>query len=355
MQTLKTIKQVNSWRKVLPMLMVLIRRRNRYLPDFTWTVGSWVANFFRFYELVFWRDFDIRREAFASSHLDEQGRTITTYQYCSLEAMLCHIEQVLRQAFKFKFRLPVKIWIPLLSNPMGLPMPASPFLFAIAYDNSGSGLDDSGTASSVTAAFTASGSNSLILTYGILVTNGSNTITINSFTWNGNTMTAQYSNYFLAVGLQRSLAYYSYLNGTADGLSHNIVMTASANVRIGYVVASYSGVSQTAFPDAKNKTDSSAGSATSASVAVTTTVNNCWLTSGIYSDATPSASTNTTLRTNGSSPPTGRAMGDSNGPQSPAGSYSQAYTFTASSYSLAVLSIAPIPFNASSNFLAFFN
>ena len=139
-----------------------------------------------------------------------------------------------------------------------------------------------------------------------------------------------------------------YLINPASG-SNTVTVTSSSNLG-GYVSAvSYTGTKQTGQPDASN----TGGSASTASLttSLTTVADNCWLTGYSYHNATISAGAGTILR--------GGSLGvlqtiDSNGPKTPAGSYSLVTTVGAADFAGHVmLSIAPVTGTANSGFFAF--
>lgn len=127
-----------------------------------------------------------------------------------------------------------------------------------------------------------------------------------------------------------SYAYYL-INPTAG--ANNVVINVD-NILNHFIIAgavSYTGCDQTTQPNTTSSNHASA--ATSATTTVTTTIDNCWAALSLFpdSDVTPTASTNSTQRgTIGSAGPF--VLYDSNGPATPAGSFSQVQTFDSSSY-----------------------
>lgn len=120
--------------------------------------------------------------------------------------------------------------------------------------------------------------------------------------------------------------------------------TYAANDAPVLVWSLYDGAKQVA-PEASN---SATSSTTSVSASVTTITNNAWLVSGSTNNmGTAVAGANTTGRFLGV-----RSVGDSNAPQTPAGSFSQAYSLGGSSaWGIGVAAIAPEPDNAQPAFL----
>lgn len=156
---------------------------------------------------------------------------------------------------------------------------------AVAFDNSAVGGIPilSGTPYS----FTTSGSDRLLL-IGLATPGGSDNIS--SVTYNGVAMTR----YVQAVDASNYSIYLYYLLNPASG-ANNYVVTGSG-VIFGQVV-SYTGVSQTGFPDA-GSTNQSTG--TSQTTSLTTVANNCWVFAffefNVSQSGIPAAGAGTTIR-----------------------------------------------------------
>lgn len=200
---------------------------------------------------------------------------------------------------------------------------------AIAFDAATSATQVSG--SSLTFAHANSAGSNRIM-FGGDTDGGAATLT--SITYNGSAFTA-ISN--VQIPLDRNI-YLRYLIAPASG-TNNVVVTLSGSTTdwVGGV-SSYTGAKQTGQPDASN---SGTGSAvTTLAVSVTTVADNCWLVAlGGYSNgSTASAGANTTERID---PGNSFWVGDSNGAQTPAGSYSQTFNFNLGTAALLVASIAP--------------
>lgn len=121
-----------------------------------------------------------------------------------------------------------------------------------------------------------------------------------------------------------------------DTGTHNIVISFSTNTYIRAVGVSYTGVLQSGLPDAQNSA-TTASAASSISTSVTTVVDNCWVFCAGLVWTTPGQSTGTTRGTQGAS-----IAYDSNGPKTPAGSYTCTSTANGSyKISNCVVSFAP--------------
>lgn len=139
---------------------------------------------------------------------------------------------------------------------------------AIARDTSK--MFSSGASSSLTTSYTCSGTNRLLMVYAFR----ENSETVTGITYNGTAMTLATSK---AQGTSTAYAYY--LINPATG-ANNIVVSfsgASSNCIAGAI--SYTGVKQSAQPDAINS--SSSASATSLTTSVTTVADNAWI-SGFF-------------------------------------------------------------------------
>lgn len=203
---------------------------------------------------------------------------------------------------------------------------------AIAFDNAaylgiGTGV------SSFSASYTTSGSDR-ILHVGVFVTGNGGSDVLTSATYAGvsltriNTQVVNFENIYLYE-----------LVAPASG-ANNVVISFSAPIG-GIVIAdaiSHTGAAQSTQPDAQN-TGTATG--TSLSTSVTTTADNCWMimyARSSVSDQTPAAGTTFRSGINNT-----LAMYDSNGPDTPPGSFSLGVT-VGSSQVLAqnVLSISPV-------------
>lgn len=189
---------------------------------------------------------------------------------------------------------------------------------AIAYDSVS--FDAAGGASPYTVSHTVSGTDKfLLVSVRSQVAGGGDVVT--GVTYNGTSMT-RINTIRSETNNERGYLYYLI---NPDTGTHDIVVTASSGNLIAGG-ASYTGVDQTSPIDANNT--STQGTGTSVSLSVTTTTDNCWLVgygdgvTGSGSAFTPGS--NTTERAENDR----NVQFDSNGPQTPTGSYSQNYSWT---------------------------
>lgn len=203
-----------------------------------------------------------------------------------------------------------------------------PLSLAIALDNSGS--ISATTATQITASFTITGSNTVILAF-VRCVAGVDPVT--SVKQNGVSLTL--IDAVVPGGTQRDCSSWGLVGATSGTFEVN----ASP---IGILMAafvSYTGVKQTGLPDSHTTNNTGTGTATSQTTTVTTVADDCWAVLGVgNSVGTITASTGYTSRQNNSS---GIACGDSNGLITPAGGYSLTVTGTARSWVNMGVSIAP--------------
>ncbi len=312
----------------LPKLMVILTRQPRYLPEFSWESEFWTYKLFRAYETIFWRKYGIRKEI---SAVNRGGKLIV--QAHSLEAALTLIEQGVRNLFKWKF--PVKIWLPVLSSTIGLPS-SSPFMFAIGFDTS---AVNNTTSNPHTFSYTVTGSNPLIDAAADLAQSG---VVPTGMTYNSVSLTGVVSlNPFSIMGMLLSV-----LGNPATG-AHNISFAYSGTPTSvsDEFVSSFSGCNATGQPDSFNTGNLGGGSASSITVSTTVVKSNCWL---VHNAATSgpiisSNAANTTVRQTSDASPSGNEndFGDSNATVG-TGSQSQSVKNTGSNlWGMIVMSIQP--------------
>lgn len=315
-------------RRVLPEILAWLTGHGRYLPDIKWSANSWTHNFFRVYELIFWRRIGIKAEMSCMV-----GPGSVTYQAHSFEASCALFEQGVRELFNR--RLPLRVWIPMVVTTEGLPKPASPYLFAIALDTSLINTDP-GTKN---MSYTCTGSDRVMV---LFCKDGyQGTFTYNSISLS---TVAAYSTKDTCV---------FYLLAPSTG-SNTIAMTTGNPGFPGgwrYIATSYTGVKQSGFPDS-----SAAATATANPTTLNTTVvaPNCWLWGGgsVDTTANDAAGISRTTRQHGNysfggGGQGGVVVGDSNGTVATG---SQGFDFTSNlgSHNQAqhVLSIEPfVPSN----------
>ena len=312
--------------------MVQLTRHPRYAPDIKWSSKSWTHNTFRLYEYIFGRRFGIKAEM--SLLVDSDGNG--WYACHSFESVFVLTEQYVREYLSSWKIVPFKVYVPMAQTPSGFPVFASPYIFAIAFDQTRAAA---GGASPVTTSVTTSGSDRL------LVVGESNNITTDN-------LTATYAG--VSVPTQATVTgtipnyrhYILALAAPATG-ANNLVTTSSGGSPSNFV-ASYTGVKQTGFLDSSG-TNTSA-SATSFSVSTTVVASNCWTVGLLNTNERAVTVTDRTVRVDNGT----NQFADSNGTVA-TGSQSTSGTCTiADPWHGIMISFAPVAEATSGkNFLAF--
>ncbi len=293
----------------------------RYRPKIEWSKKSWTYNVFRLFELIFGRKYGIRAESRA--YITDKGEE--AHVFYTWESALMFTEHKVREFLKGLQLSPFKVYIPTLQTTSGFQVPASPFLFAIAFP--GTAEDNTVGASPRTiASVVVSGSNPMLF------------VTPNAASANTTAVTFNTTETLTIVDINRNVSSAYIISmwqlGTPTATTANVSMVSTGS--LGGCALSYSGCAGTV--------DSSHGSASAGTTPVncTTTVvaSNCWLV-GVWSDdgTNPAAGTGTTQRAQWQG---GTGAGDSNGTVS-TGSQSLQFTYTGGSGSsgYVVASFAP--------------
>lgn len=279
MRFIQAIKQIKDIGMVIPCLMFAITGKHRMKVEIEWESKSFVYKAFRLYESIFWRRYGVRPES-------TMMRTTTGevyFAFHTLEAALTHFEGFIFGLFPKM--LPIRISVPMIVTPQGFPIFASPYLFAIAYDNSAA-LRTNGTSGNSTQAFTTSGSDRFM---------ASSTMTSN------NTVTATYN--AVALTISNSISNSNgwelrghYLVNPASGSNNFVVNFSTGGSQSGWTVTSYSGAKQTGQPDS----NTTAAQVTTTPISLTTTVvaTDSWVWGGVLALTTGdvSAGSGATMR-----------------------------------------------------------
>lgn len=270
------------------MWRTLFKNRHFVIPgiDFEWSNNCWTHNVFRRFEMTFGRKFGVRIEM-TSGLVDG-----VEYHYAhSLEASVALFETWVR-GLEPKW-VPVRVWIPVLQTPNGIPVPVSPYLFAIAFDTASTGAYQS-AATALTWNHTVSGSNTFMaagLYHQLANTN------INAKTYAGVTLNQAQFNDGSSGAFATLILYYLVAPTTGTNAFNFTATTTSGEAYMGFG-SSFSGAKQTGQPDSSNKDYTSSGIST---ITVNTTVveSDCWLV-GIFdcggADTTMAAGAGTTAR-----------------------------------------------------------
>lgn len=317
----------------LPRLLATVTRHPRHRPDFEWSKLV-TYNFFRLVELIFGRKNGIRAEASARV-IKENGEQKIVYAFHTWEATLCYFEAWIRGSFSV--RIPLKIYIPILKTSNGIPVFASPYLFAIAFDAVSARQVVSGN---ISFSYTVTGTNPYLYFSSL----AQNSDTLSSATYAGASMTTNDS----GVSGQPSVetCYVVVKNAPATG-SNTLAANYSAAHTHTLTAASFSGVSQSGQPEANGQFQSGAASSFTASATVAT--NNAWLMGYARTQNSQTAGSNTLIR---SADTTDNCI-DSNATQA-TGSRSMNVTSSSGYGIIFTGSVAPfVAVTANSNFFPF--
>lgn len=263
---------------ILAKILCEITGAPRYKPTIRWARNSWTVNAFRVYELLFWRRVGIRRESLMTK--DEFGNV--KYTCYSWEAKIAFAEWRLREALKTLKWQPIRITVPVLVTPGGFRYFASPYVFAIAFDNV---VIKTLGASPNTQAFTVTGSDPYLVGAAWVGSVGYST----AYSYNSVAATKEAD----VVGSVGASYYHSmwYLLNPATG-SNTISVSAPSSVAL--AATSYSGV---AGGREAGSTNTNLNSST-ISTSTTVVASNCWLVSSASCDGNPTGGgTNNTQRT----------------------------------------------------------
>lgn len=319
-------------RKILPKILAVLTGKDRYLPNIEWSSSSWTHNLFRFHELIFWRQYGIRREAETVSLIHE-GRQIIVRRFYTAEAILSFAESVVRDflnGIHIEFvRVPELQFVgaKVIDKPFKMPI----YTLAIAFD-AHTGQQVVEPASSLTFSHTCTGSNRL-LAVGVLNQAGppGTGFRISGVTYAASAMTIVNSGGYNISGSGEWIALY-YKTAPSTG-ANNVVVTGTQSTNFQAYTTSYTGVHQTT---PVNTYDVEEDTATTLSTTLTTTVADCWAI-GFFRGTTTSNGTNFVLRDSG-----GVQSFDSNASVGAAGSISVTSGVNSSAQrSMVVMAAAP--------------
>lgn len=341
--------------RLLPQLMANITGYPREKVDnLQWSRESIVYNIVRLWELICWRRKGIRAETSASVYgtntpacafCNNIRKVLTlspihdsklTYVYAfhTWEAVFMAIEHAIKQLFTFDlFALSrIRLFVPQLAG--GYPLAASPYLFAIAIDNTGQETTSTSASALTIASMVVSGSNNIIF----LGATASDTNKPTGATYNAVSAVKQDEADFAGC-CSKSIFYLTGNNGT-----HDAVVNWSGNHAARMVVTSYSGALQASPIEAV--AGPTVAAATSVSQAVTTITDNALVVAICGRDGTTGTmgnGTGTNLRiANATGVDTTVGLADATSLKTPAGSVTlQCVTNSSAHSGIYVMSLAP--------------
>lgn len=204
--------------------------------------------------------------SFAASFRGKQQVRVV-YAFHTWRALLLHIEAKIKGSIPRTF--PVKIYIPVLQTPQGIPVFSSPYLFAIAYDTSGVAQSASGSETTGSVALTIASGTSLW-----------------SHVWSANPQQAASTVKWNTSENLTSAVSRAQTSFTTNDIWYIAAPTAgSFNLTVTYTSAcefDVSGVSLTGTHASPLGATASNGSASASAIdsATTTTVDNSWIVDG---------------------------------------------------------------------------
>lgn len=290
--------------RFLPFILASITGVPRYLPKIKWERKLWVHNIFRVYELIFWKRHGVQADATSIKWRDENGWHIAHYSH-TWENFFTVVEVKIRSMLHGEF-IPIRVWIPMMQTPQGVPVFASPYVFAITFD-----------ASSITTSHTSSGSDRTI--FNSFFTTGGDTVT--AADTGGVSASKDNSVERPPGGSNRYMALWHSINQPTG--AQTITVTGAYAL---IASTSYTGCDQTTQPDVASTTGT-ALAGTSLAISNTSSTNNSLLVGcfGNFNFAI-SAGTDTQNRADAAS---GVGMYDATSLTSPAGSKTLTVTPTA--------------------------
>lgn len=234
MNRFKVIKEIKSIKAILPAIAVLITGKPRYIPKIEWSSNSWTHNIFRCWEMLFGREVGVRAEASASRTPDG----VVTYRAHTFEGGCLIVEHLVREFFKAHKLKIVRVHIPQLAFAGFSPVPTKqPYVFAIAYDSSGSNGGVGLGTDNQTFSFSTSGSNrvlALMSTASGIGSPGAWVLKYNSVTaslaavWNSNAPFINVSTLIApATGSNTVLTTYNGTSGSQSGITVAVLMTGA--------------------------------------------------------------------------------------------------------------------------------
>jgi len=312
--------------------------------DFEWSNKSFTHNLFRLFEMIFGRKHGIRPEMSAHASIDEKGIHVT-YACHTFEAVCALTEQYIREYIaSWKF-VPFKVYIPILITPQGIPVFASPYLFAIAWVASGNTGNNEGV-TPWSFSFTNTGSNMTdVMSMQYWTNDGA--VTRNTPTYNSVNLTLGVSTLCNTTGHYTADVWYQ-ASPTTGANTASVTFNSGSYGEMG--MTSFSGTNTASPKDATAFTDKSASAGTSISTSITTNFANSYIVDCVGAPVATSLTNSQTTEWIDST----RLSGASRKSTTTAGSYAMAWNWSGTQNSgQSVIAIRELPSTVNSNFLMF--
>lgn len=287
---------IAKFRNFLLKAAVKITGKARYRPEFYeldhrlhFTSKIWVANIFRAWEWLFGREFGIRREASLSSNYKNRAFHVG-YEVFTLEALLTYFECTIRMWIKTTIEWAGNPQLSSMPRPVYLTLGILGFYFSIKTNTYHLPLFGLSIATD-TSGHTSGGGSTLSYTMGS-VSNGLLVVTcsrqdsnhanfpISSITYGASTLTSVRQDSSSSNNVSSAI---QYLLAPSSGTATITVNGGSVTTLI--VASSWSGVKQSAQPDAQAGKGTANQSSSSPSQSITTVANNSVIIDCISSEA----------------------------------------------------------------------
>lgn len=328
----------NFLRRIPPTILAFFTKTDRYFPEIEWASDNWTHNAICLFELVFGSREDIHGPQTTSWKAMRGGRVVAEGVIAHSFAGACVVfESYVRAYLKSWKFVPFRVYVPMMNTVGGFPVPASPWLFAIAVGSPTHTEDYSGSAgTTLDCVSTAAGSNRFAWA-GFFYQNASTT-TVSAMTYDGVAMvaTADTPQSIPANGNNSKAVFLYGLASPSTTTNAVVSVTWAASLSASYIaVTTYTGAQSSSTADAHTSASGTAGGFT---MTLTTVADNAWIFGFFRAEiGGTAAGTNTTMRYNNGD----GGSGDTNAAQTPAGSHSVAFTFSSAVYGGIAASFGP--------------
>ena len=335
---------VNFIRRIPPTIVALLTGADRYFPNIEWASDNWTHNAICLFELIFGARMGIHGPQTTSWTEVKNGVVVGRGKIAhSFAGMFIVLESYIRAYLKSWKFVPFKVYVPVMQTAGGFPVPMSPWLFAIAVDTTTQDYGGS-TGTVVNVAHTAGGSERFAWA-GFFYQNATTT-TVTAMTYDSVSMvaTAETPQSIPANGNNSKAVFLYGLTAPTTTTNADVSVTWADSLSASYLtVTTYTGAQASSTADAST---SNSGTAAGSTLTLTTVADNAWI-YGFWRCEIGGgvAGANTTMRYNN----TDGGSGDTNAAQSPAGSYSVAYTFNSAVYGGIAASFGPFVAVATAN------
>lgn len=275
--------------RILAKILCEITRHPRYKVDYEWS-DSLVDNCFILFYRIFWRRDGVKLEMAVGRNMD--GSEFRTYY--TWRTYLISREHYVKEFFREL--LSVRVWIPILRTPQGIPFLASPYVFAIAFGNH---YENTGVSPLTIASVVVASGGTLVVCAAI---NGTGTVTTVLF--NTTESLTQIITHQNAAGTRCTFDIWQIAAASATTASVIVTTTAASNYDVALV---YTGAKTTGL---MSNTNWNTGTGAAQSVQLTGCATSSWTIGADISDnASALSGTGWTVRNTNGAPPAGDSTG----------------------------------------------